>query len=250
MRLLLDAGAEVDARDHKGRTPLLRVLESSQDEDTANCVAYDAARLLLGRGADVNAVDEDGRSTLGYACGLANPDEDTVRALLAAGARVGRDDGPMLIGELLAVAARNNDAPVFRLGIIHDLLDAGAGASFGNVRALTEEAEAWVGAPEAEDAEAVVQLLPRMLAAAERALDEDVAARVAAGLAAAVEADRRDVANGLRSLITGAAAEARRLEAARAAGEPMAREKRAAPAPRSSGGRETKPPAKRAMRGG
>jgi hypothetical protein len=281
MRLLLDHGAEVDACDGQGRTPLMAMFGGAQLEEFAECPAAEGVELLAGRGADANAVDEAGRSPLMHACGLPDTDEDTVCALVDAGARVGRDNGPLLIDEVLAASARANEPP--SLGAIYALIDAGAGASLSNVRALAEAAEGFVD-------EALMGAVPGVLAAAERALDEDEGARVAARLAAAVEADRRDVASGLRALITGAAAEARRLEAARAAleeerraaaaerealaQERLAATERAEPrrqgspsgpgprrlpsrpgvarpleAPNGSGGGEAKPPTKRARRG-
>jgi ankyrin repeat protein len=238
MRLLLDRGAEIDARDGQGRTPLMVLFEGSGDVEGVS--APDAFRFLASRGADANAVDASGRSPLSHACGHEDTDADTVPALLAAGARVGRDNGPQLIDELIAAAA-DADHPDMgqRVGAIDALIDAGAGVSFANVSALAEAAAGRVD-------EDLMGAVPRVLAAAQRALDEDEGARVAARLAAAVEADRRDVASGLRALITGAAAETRRLEAARAA---LAQEERAAAAPNSSGGDETKPLAKRARRG-
>jgi hypothetical protein len=215
MRLLVDHGAKVDASNHAGMTPLMVLLQCRDDD----CVA-EGVRVLAGRGADVNAADADGRTPLYHAVRLNNG--DTIRALLTAGAHAKQDSGPWLIDELLdATDPRLPDAET-----IEALLDAGAGASLAAVSRLAEAAAAYLG-DDPGDAEDYVGLLPRVLAAAQRALDEDVGARVAAGLAAAVEADRRDVASGVRSLITGAAAEARRLEAARVA---AAQERRAAAA--------------------
>jgi hypothetical protein len=231
MRLLLDHGAEVNARGLRGRTPLMMLFEGTVDAEGVS--AAEAVELLAARGADANAVDADGRSPLRHACRHADTDADTVQALLAAGARVRRDDGPLLIDELLAAAARAAVPP--KLGPIDALIDAGAGASLRNARALADVAASYLDVHLLEDAEALIMAAPRVLAAAERALDEDVDARVAARLAAAVDADRRDVASGLRALITGAAAEARRLEVARAA---LAEERRAAAAEREASAQE------------
>jgi ankyrin repeat protein len=248
MRLLLDHGAEVDARGVRGRTPLMALFEATGDFEGLS--AADGIQLLAGRGADANAVDDDGRSPLSFASGHGDTDADAVRALLAAGARLERENGPQLIEELLAPAAHAPPGAALArktMGAIHALLDAGTAVSLRNVRTLAEAAAGFlVNEPDAEDAEALVGAIPRVLAAVERALDEDVDARVAARLAAAVEADRRDVASGLRALITGAAAEARRLEAARAA---LAQAEQAAAAPSSSGGDEPKALVKRARRG-
>jgi ankyrin repeat protein len=53
---LLAAGAEVDARDALGRTPLIHM--------TAWCTRKDVVRLLLGNGAELNAHDDAGNSAL------------------------------------------------------------------------------------------------------------------------------------------------------------------------------------------
>ena len=57
--LLLDAGAEVNARDRSGRTPLHGVCALGKKE---------LAELLVARGAEVNARDFSGWTPLGFAC--------------------------------------------------------------------------------------------------------------------------------------------------------------------------------------
>jgi ankyrin repeat protein len=67
VRILVDHGANVDAEDNLGRTPLHRVLEaegiSEQDQSGT-------ARLLIERGADVNAPNNDGETPLHLASRL------------------------------------------------------------------------------------------------------------------------------------------------------------------------------------
>jgi ankyrin repeat protein len=55
VRLLLDHGAEVNARDRKGRTALMHAVTSFN---------VTAVRLLLEHGADRNLVDENGKTAL------------------------------------------------------------------------------------------------------------------------------------------------------------------------------------------
>jgi uncharacterized protein len=231
MRLLLDHGAEVDAQDHDAWTPLSALFEDSQP--FAGLSAAGAVELLASRGADANALDLRRHSPLDHACWRPDTDADTVRALLAAGARIQLGSGPWLIDALLDAAADAGVPP--NVGAIDALIDAGAGASLRNALALAEAAAGFVDAADPEEAEALVRAVPRVLAAAERALDEGEGARGAARLAASVEADRRDVASGLRTLMVDTAAERRRLEAARAA---LAQERRAAAAEREAAARE------------
>lgn len=73
--MLLDKGADINARARDGSTPLMEAASNTQT---------DAARLLTSRGADVHAADQQGATALHYAAryGLSG----CVRALLAAGA--------------------------------------------------------------------------------------------------------------------------------------------------------------------
>ncbi|XP_061672652.1 ankyrin repeat and SOCS box protein 6 [Syngnathoides biaculeatus] len=59
LQALLDLGANVNARDKRGKTPLLHALASTDGLTVNNT---ENIRLLLERGADVNAVTEDGET--------------------------------------------------------------------------------------------------------------------------------------------------------------------------------------------
>lgn len=63
-RLLLDKGAEVDARGRTGRTALLMAVDGAASEYKVIGADDGLARLLIARGADVNAQDENGWSPL------------------------------------------------------------------------------------------------------------------------------------------------------------------------------------------
>ena len=60
VRLLLDRGASLDARDEWGRTALMLAAETADDETVA---------LLLERGADLMSLDDDGWRAMDYARG-------------------------------------------------------------------------------------------------------------------------------------------------------------------------------------
>jgi ankyrin repeat protein len=77
-RMLLEAGAKVDTREHDGRTPLHIAATLGGDPE--------AIRLLVKHGADVNAVDNNGRTPLATLQHWAKR-EAAKAALLEAGAK-------------------------------------------------------------------------------------------------------------------------------------------------------------------
>jgi ankyrin repeat protein len=111
VRALLADGADPDARDEDGRTPLFSavlggsvglcglLLESDADVNARDHHGFSAlhfaaqedlpemTRLLVAKGADVNAQDEDGTSVLWRAVFSARGRTDVVQVLLAAGAK-------------------------------------------------------------------------------------------------------------------------------------------------------------------
>lgn len=99
--LLLETKADVNARDERGATALHVAAEE---------VLPEAATLLIGRGADVNAQDEEGNTPLGRAVFSARGRYEVVRLLLKAGAA---DDVPNKAGETPRQLAERLGEPVF-----------------------------------------------------------------------------------------------------------------------------------------
>ena len=101
MRLLLDAGAEVNARNGFEATPLIWAAGN-----------VPKARLLIERGADVNAKTRQGRTPLMVAAACSECSE-IVRLLLSKGADAKAQDS--VIGTALSIAAENGNTESVRL---------------------------------------------------------------------------------------------------------------------------------------
>lgn len=104
IKSLANGGADLDARDGRGRTPLMVAAHLSHD---------DAARALIAAGADVNALDRDRYDAITIAAVADDP--DMVRIVLDGGGDPGlvtsRYDGTALI----AAAHLGHDEVVRRL---------------------------------------------------------------------------------------------------------------------------------------
>ena len=109
VRLLLDHGADPNARDAKGNTALLHGLYSGKDR-------VDVVRLLVSHGADVNIAGHyKGQAALASAAAIDHV--DSMEALLSAGADVNARDADG--GTPLMIAVRRGSSPSVRLLIKH-----------------------------------------------------------------------------------------------------------------------------------
>ncbi|HEX5604784.1 MAG TPA: ankyrin repeat domain-containing protein [Pyrinomonadaceae bacterium] len=105
---LLNAGADVNVREHEGETPLMYAAVAGKTE---------VVKLLLDRGADINAVSLNNETALARAVGVNQ--YDAVKLLLDRGADIEKSispDGPPLI-----YAAGGDDLKMVKL-----LLERGA----------------------------------------------------------------------------------------------------------------------------
>ncbi len=119
---LLGAGADVNARDKDGMTPLMFAAVHNPNPEVAS--------TLLAAGADVNARDKDGMTALMFAC-VRNQTPGVVPTLLGAGADINAQnkDG----WTALMYAARYNPNPE----VVSALLISGADAKMLNVEGKT-----------------------------------------------------------------------------------------------------------------
>lgn len=112
VELLLSAGAAVDARDEHGRTPLHCAVGSDVDEETSHI-----ADILLAANAPVDAADDDGETALHSAA--ANDDPERMRVLLASGAQPNAVDKAGRTPLMHAVEARDRTQHLYeRVGML------------------------------------------------------------------------------------------------------------------------------------
>ena len=103
VNLLLAKGADVNAADSRGQTPLMQCLSDDRIE---------MARILIQKQADVNAADKRGRAALMQAC--ASDEPDCVDLLLTHSANVNKRDNEGFTALMLAIDDGSNAEAVAR----------------------------------------------------------------------------------------------------------------------------------------
>jgi ankyrin repeat protein len=102
VKMFLDHGESISARDQDGSTPLMRAAQQAKNE---------TVRMLIERGASIRVTDRDGCTPLMHAVWSENP--ETVRLLLNAGAD---SNAKSLNGETVSeMAATYNNREVLKL---------------------------------------------------------------------------------------------------------------------------------------
>jgi ankyrin repeat protein len=109
VQLLLSKGANPNARSKLGRTPLL--IAATYDGAT------EAARMLIEKGADVNARDKGGSSVLAQAAGSNNI--EVARLLIAKGAEVNTVDEAGVTPLFKAASSGDRSAAMIKLLLEH-----------------------------------------------------------------------------------------------------------------------------------
>ncbi|CAJ2510652.1 Uu.00g062770.m01.CDS01 [Anthostomella pinea] len=110
IKLLLEHGANVDAKDAKGQTPFSRAMWKVQ---------YAAAQLLLDKGADMDAIDNRKRTALMYAA--AYGELRAIHYLCSKGAKPQRTDDRGESAFMLAVAFGHADCAAYLLALGADV---------------------------------------------------------------------------------------------------------------------------------
>ena len=87
VQLLLDSGADVNAVDERGRTPLLLALDEGMRHQNVRRI-----ELLIARGADVNIADQSKRTPLHMSMAFLRGNKDIAMLLLKSGADVNAKD--------------------------------------------------------------------------------------------------------------------------------------------------------------
>lgn len=172
-KLLLDKGANVDARDSSRRTALLMAVEGAASEYRVIGADEEMVRLLVTRGANVNAQDDEGWSPLLRTVNLWADESSLISFLIAHGA----DVKVRLKGGRTALMLSARLGKADRLG---ELMDNGA-----NVNAADEQGQtALMVAAVVSSGDSSLQMMRLLLARGSDPNRTDRLGRTAADVAA------------------------------------------------------------------
>ena len=143
--MLGGAGAEIEARDQRGRSPLMAAVQTHRS-------SADVVRALIAKGADVNTLGiRLGGTPLGWAAGpFSNP--EVVAALVAANADVNQSNKT---GMTPLMWAARYGAPA----TVKVLLDAGADVTATNQQGQTSLDLARQNGNDAQSVEEIIKML-------------------------------------------------------------------------------------------
>lgn len=141
-QLLIEAGADVNQADDEGITPLINTCFRFRDASS-----IDTVRMLIAAGADVNRFCEDGSTAMYNVAGFSNDRSlDIVKALIAAGADVNIADNTDTTPLIRSCSGLGSHMPTSNVETVIALIAAGADVNAQNEEGLTALEEACYGA--------------------------------------------------------------------------------------------------------
>ena len=107
IKMLIDAGADLNLKNNDGRTALMMACRNSTKESSENTV-----KMLIDGGADINLKEPDGWTALMFACRYSNTDstENTVKMLIDGGADVNLTENNEWTALIFACRYSNTDS--------------------------------------------------------------------------------------------------------------------------------------------
>lgn len=148
VQAIIKAGADVNAKEADGKTPLMYTVEANVSPDVIN--------LLIAAGADVNAQEEQGLSPLSFAAAN-NLSPDIIKVLIEAGADVNckaangwtplmfaaRYNSSPEVTEMLLKAGADANPPTLMLAVINNVPEVVAALVDSGVDVNVKDLQGW-----------------------------------------------------------------------------------------------------------